>query len=47
MARFSKYTMAYTEFFGDNESYIVRRNVVVLLRFENSQSLCRTLCYVH
>jgi hypothetical protein len=36
MACVSEYTMVYTEFFGDNEIYIIRRNVIALLRFENS-----------
>jgi len=41
---FSKYTMTCTEFFGNNKSYIIRRNVVVLLRFENRQFFFAALC---
>jgi hypothetical protein len=40
-----KNKMAYTEFFGDDNGYIIRWNVIVLFRFENRQVLCRTLYY--
>jgi hypothetical protein len=32
-----KNKMACTEFFSDNDCYIIRLNVVVLFRFENRQ----------
>jgi hypothetical protein len=52
VAYFSKYTIACTEFFGDNKSNIIRRNVVVLLRFENREfyflphSVLRVLAFI-
>lgn len=39
MAYVSKYIMACIEFFDDNKSYIIRRNVILLLRFENRQCI--------